>query len=64
MERKIINLTKEYFLNHKNDKVYKKYVSFNSTINVYVTKSYKIIRIDSEYSSIIINICDFCEILL
>ena len=33
--------------------------------NMYLsTKLYKIIRIDSEYSSIIINICDFCEILL
>ena len=64
MEKQITNLTPEYFLNNKNDKVYKHYLCFTSKINVYVTRTYKIIRIDNLENSIIINIFHFCELLL
>jgi hypothetical protein len=64
MNIEITNLTSECFLNHKKDKIYKKYVSFTSIINVYLTKSYKIIRIDNFNSSIVIDVFQFCELLL
>ena len=60
----INNFTKECFINNKNDKIYKQYNSFDSIINVFLTKSYKIIRIDQFNSSIIFDVIELCELLL
>ena len=64
MDIEINNLTSECFINHKKDKIYKKYNSFDSTISVFLTKSYRIIRIDSLNVCIIIDVIQFCELLL
>jgi hypothetical protein len=64
MNIEINNLTSECFINHKKDKIYKKYNSFDSIISVFLTKSYRIIRIDNFNVSIIIEVIQFCELLL
>lgn len=64
MEKQIINLTPEYFLNHKNDLLFNEYHCLSSLLLVYVTKMYKLVRIENDNETFILNLSDFIEILL
>ena len=64
MSNQIINLTVERFINHKNDKILKEYKCENSNINIYITKIYKIVKIETKNLIYIMYFNSFFEILL
>ena len=59
----VINLTKENFMNHRKDKVFIEIDFYESTLFVFITKMYKIVKIYNKDSIYIINLYDFCPIL-
>ena len=59
----VINLTKENFMNHSKDKVFIEIDFYESTLFVFITKMYKIVKIYNKDLIYIINLYDFCPIL-
>ena len=45
MDYKIINFTKDNYLNHKKDKIFSQTFIDNAKLFLFITKSYKIIKI-------------------
>ena len=64
MSKKIKNFTFENFINHKNDKIFKEYKCENSNLYIYITKMYKIVKIDTKDIIYIIYLNNFFEIII
>ena len=64
MDCKIINFTKDNYLNHKNDK--KRFQTFIDIAKFYlfITKTYKIVKIFNNEIYYIFDLYDFCQILI
>ena len=64
MDYKIINFTKDNFLNHKKDKNFFQTFIYNAKLYLYITKTYKIVKILNNEIYYIFDLYDFCHILI
>ena len=64
MDYKIINFTKDNFLNHKKDKIFFQTFIYNAKLYLYITKTYKIVKILNNEIYYIFDLYDFCHILI
>ena len=64
MDYKIINFTKDNYLNHKKDKIFFETFIENAKLYLFITKSYKIVRIFNNEIYYIFDLYDFCQILI
>ena len=60
----VINLTTENFINHSNDKAFIEEDFYESKLFVFITKNYKLVKICNNDFIYIINLYDFCPILV
>ena len=59
----LFNLTKEKYFNHKNDKIYYNDSFLSNKIFIYVTKVYKIVKVENNEFKFILNLNEFFEII-
>ena len=64
MDCKIINFTDDNYLNHKKDKKnFQTYIE-TSKLDLFITKTYKIVKIFNNEIYYIFDLYDFCQILI
>ena len=64
MDCKIINFTKDNYLNHKNDKIFFQTFIESAKLYLFITKTYKIVKIFNNEIYYIFDLYDFCQILI
>ena len=61
---KIINFTDDNYLNHKKDKIFFQTYIDNCKLDLFITKTYKIVKIFNNEIYYIFDLYDFCQILI
>ena len=64
MDTKIINFTKDNYLNHKKDKKFFQTFIDTAKLYLFITKTYKIVKIFNNEIYYIFDLYDFCQILI
>ena len=64
MDTKIINFTKDNYLNHKKDKIFFQTFIDTAKLYLFITKTYKIVKIFNNEIYYIFDLYDFCQILI
>ena len=64
MDCKIINFTDDNYLNHKKDKIFFQTYIDTSKLDLFITKTYKIVKIFNNEIYYIFDLYDFCQILI
>ena len=64
MDTKIINFTKDNYLNHKKDKIFFQTFIDTAKLYLFITKTYKIVKIFNNEIYYIFDLYDFCHILI
>ena len=64
MDSKIINFTKDNYLNHKKDKIFFQTFIDTAKLYLFITKTYKIVKIFNNEIYYIFDLYDFCQILI
>ena len=64
MDTKIINFTKDNYLNHKKDKNFFQTFIDTAKLYLFITKTYKIVKIFNNEIYYIFDLYDFCQILI
>ena len=64
MDLKIINFTKDNYLNHKKDKIFFETCIDNAKLYLFITKMYKLVKIINNEICYIFDLFEFCQILI
>ena len=64
MDTKIINFTKDNYLNHKKDTIFFQTFIDTAKLYLFITKTYKIVKIFNNEIYYIFDLYDFCQILI